>query len=185
MKLKGLVVFFLFSASLVLEGCSAYDYYESTISLDQADVHSVKWQLNDSTKYKDVVCSDIGREPDFFSIKIGLKNKESNDGDNQESSVDTLYVAIYGCTDYGCKRAEKIMIHNEDYSYTKLLKKGDFKISVPDGDFDTNDFGYDCDVVKDYFFHLKIDKDDIKIDLDAQKGTETCYARSNPWCIYC
>lgn len=162
-----------------------YDYNEYTISLNEANVQSVHWQLNDSTEYKDVVCSDVGSELDFFSIKIGLKNKESGEEESQETLVDTLYVNIYGCSDYGCKRAEKVMIHSEDYSYTKLLKKGDFEISVPDGSFSTTEFGYDCDVVKDYFFHLKIELDDVKLDLDAQKGSESCYERSNPWCIYC
>ncbi len=185
MKLKGWVVFFFFAAFLVLEGCSLYDYNEYTISLDKADVHSVYWQLDDSTEYKASVCSDVGNEPDFFSIKIGFENKDSIGVNQEKSWIDTLFVAIYGCTDYGCEKAEKIMIHNEDYSFTRLLKKGDFEISEPEGKFYTNDFGYDCDVVKEYFFHLKIKLDDVKLDLDAQKGSEACYERSNPWCIYC
>ena len=185
MKLKGWVVFFLFATFLVIEGCSLYDYSEYTITLNQADVHSVNWRLDDSTEYSNVVCSDVGRELDLFSIKIGLRNKEPVGEDYQTKLVDTLYVAIYGCTDYGCSRAEKIVVHSEDYSFTKLLKKGKFKISKPDGSFSTTEFGYDCDVVKEYFFHLEIDLDDVKIDLDAQKGSEACYTRSNPWCIYC
>jgi hypothetical protein len=172
MKLKGWVVFFLFSTFLVLEGCSMYDYHERTMDLDQARIYSIYWQANDTTEYTSASSSRIGSELDVFSIKLDLND-------------DSLFVDVYGCTDYGCTKAEKIVVHNEDFSYSKLLKKDDFKISTPDAKYTTNEFGYDCDVVKDYYFRLKIDLDDFKIDLDAQKGTESCYTRSNPWCIYC
>lgn len=171
MKLKGWVVFFFFSAFLFLEGCSLYDYHEYTISLDSANVHSVYWHANDTVYTSSVRC-DVGPEMDVFTIKLGMKD-------------DSLSVDIYGCSDYGCTRTDKIVVHNEDFSFTKLLKKGEFEISTPAGNFSTTDFGYDCNVVKDHFFNLKIELKDIKLDLDAQKGTESCYERSNPWCIYC
>lgn len=219
MKLKGWVVFFLFSTFLVIEGCSLYDYNEYTISLNEANVYSAYWQPADSlllefaadtnhagkyifykyetrakelkdksegkTVYTISVYSDVSRQTDVFSIGLGLSVVKNQDEYSAYRFPDTLFVDIYGCSDYGCTRAEKMVIHNADYSFTKLLKKDDFEISKPKGKFHTIEFGYDCDVVKDYFFHLKIRLDDVKLDLDAQKGSESCYERSNPWCIYC
>lgn len=219
MKLKGWVVFFFFVSFLVLEGCSLYEYYEHTISLNEANVYSAYWQpadslllefaadTNNSGKYnfykyeprakelknksdgKSVyaisVYSDVDRQTDVFSIGLGLSVVKNGDEYSAYRLPDTLFVDIYGCSDYGCTRAEKIVVHTADYNFTKLLKKGDFEISKPRGNFHTIEFGYDCDVVKDYFFHLKIELDDVKLDLDAQKGSESCYERYNPWCIYC
>ena len=219
MDLKGWVVFFFFVPFLLLEGCSLYEYYESTISLNEANVYSAYWQPADSlllefaadtnnfgkynfykyeprakelknksdgkSVYAISVYSDVDRQTDVFSIGLGLSVVKNGDEYSAYRLPDTLFVDIYGCSDYGCTRAEKIVVHTADYNFTKLLKKGDFEISKPKGSYHTIEFGYDCDVVKDYFFHLKIELDDVKLDLDAQKGSESCYERYNPWCIYC
>ena len=138
-----------------------------------------------STIYRFSVAGDVKPEKDVFSIKLVLEYKVVDDAYGTQEYGDSLFVDIYGCRDYGCKLAEKVVLRNGDYSFTKLLKKGEFEISSPKGDFFSVEAGYDCDVVKEYFFHLNIDLDDVKIDLDAQKGSETCSYRSSKWCLYC
>ena len=136
----------------------------------------------DSTIYKFNVWSNVGPEEDVFSIQLVLRYETPNEHYYSGSVSDTFFVDVYGCTDFACKKAEKVVAHNEDYSFTRLLSKDEFEISRPSHDFKTYEEGYDCDVVKEYYFHLKIDVDDVKIDLDAQKGSETCYQRSSKWC---
>lgn len=168
-----------FAADTSHSGLYVYGNYSPQAEEAKRDVSK------DSSLYKFYVLSYVSQAQDYFSIKL-IVHYEKEGGIYGSGDVgDTLYVDIYGCTDYACKKAEKVVVHNEDYSFTKLLKKGKFEISTPDADFSTTDFGYDCDVVKDYFFHLKIDLDEVKIDLDAQKGSESCYDRSSKFCVYC
>ena len=173
-----------------------YDYNEYTISLNEANVYSAYWQPADSLLFNFAADTNHAGKYNFYKYETRAKELK-NKSDGKTVYAISVYSDVSDQTDVFSiglglsvvknqdTKAEKIVVHNVDYSFTKLLKNNDFEISTPQGSFSTRDFGYDCDVVKDYFFHLKIELDDVKLDLDAQKGSESCYERSNPWCIYC
>ena len=139
----------------------------------------------DSTRYKFTVDGSVGLDKDVFSIKLTLYYIMLDPPFYSDNVSIALYVDVYGCSDFACERASKVVVHSDDYGFTRLLSKDEFKISKPEEPFDHSDDGYDCDVVKEYHFHLQIDMDDLKIDLDAQKGSESCYYRNSKWCLYC
>ena len=117
------------------------------------------------------------KEP--MSIRLALQYKSTKDQyDWYAHEVgEPLFVDIYGCTDYNCKNVSKVVVHSEDYSYSRLLKKDEFEISKSSEDFWAKEHGYDCDVTREYLFHVKIDMDDFQIDMNVQKGNETCLER--------
>ena len=198
--------------ALMLWGCgSAYDYYDTTESLNRVTVTAAYWPTADSAiiafaEAESLSCSfsfreyqpeakgikkqaafdsleniisvstgfENSREP--ISIKLGVQYTDSL-GHRASAVGGYVYMDIYGCSDYGCKHATKIILRDEDYSYYKLLSKEDFKISVPAGKFYAREHGYDCDVTKEYFFHVEVDTDFFRIDMDVQKGKETCLER--------
>ena len=168
-----------FAADSEHYGTFAYDKYNPRAKGLKKKV------TDDTTVYTFSLYSVIGPESDVFSIRFSLRYNNSSSWYDQGALTDSLFVDIYGCSDYGCANADRIVVHNEDFSFSKLLKKDNFDISEPGGSFHSVESGFDCEVVKEYFFHLKIDLDDVKIDLDAQKGYESCYHRSSKWCIYC
>ena len=98
--------------------------------------------------------------------------------------VDGLYVDVFGCTDFDCKNAQKVVLHDEFYEYTKVLEKGEFEILKPQKSFSVDEHGYACEVTKEYHFRLKINLKDFKLDADFQKGEETCYEKDMV-CIIC
>lgn len=220
MKLKRCVALLFAATLLVLEGCSAYDYYPIDVELNSAKVFSAYWTTADSAlrvfvddaensgmyaytnynpKDKDLIRDTskdsllfkftayavIDPAQDVFSIRIGLNYTVENDYYRHGTLEDSLIIDIYGCNDYACKNAGKVVAHNQNYSFTRLIEKDDFEISKPEREFYVPDGGYDCDVTKDYHFHLKIDLDDVKVELDAQKGRKDCYERNSKWCLYC
>ena len=209
--------------ALLLWGCgSAYDYYETSQTLNRFWVESVNWPKADSTlvafadaesisviyfrgyepeskKAKKLVSDDstsdfvfvrydfdMGESNEPLTFRMILRHKGSAEtADYYASDLgEPLFVDIYGCSDYNCLKATKVVIRSEDYSYNVLLKPGDFKISKPKRDFVAAEHGYDCDVTKEYLFHLDIDVDDLKFEADVQKGKETCLER-DMICIFC
>ena len=160
MKLKICVLFVFAVACLVMEGCSAYDYTEHESTLDSAKVYSACWPAADSALLD--FLADTAYSGMVVYGNYMARSKEMKRDTSKNSTIYRFSVA-------GDVKPEK----------------GEFEISSPKGDFFSVEAGYDCDVVKEYFFHLNIDLDDVKIDLDAQKGSETCSYRSSKWCLYC
>ena len=76
-----------------------------------------------------------------------------------------LYLEIYGCQTIECLDAEKIVLHNDDYSYSVLLKKGDFTISKLDKSKMPSAQG---EVYVMHYFNLKIDVEGIRINWNVQ-----------------
>ena len=76
-----------------------------------------------------------------------------------------LYLEIYGCQTIECLDAEKIVLHNDDYSYSVLLKKGDFTISRLDRSKMLMAQG-DVHVIR--YFNLKINVEGIRINWNVQ-----------------
>ena len=138
-----------------------------------------KLPAKDSTIQIISVTAKFENSAEVLSMKLGLQYKSTRDQyDWYAHGVgQPLFVDIYGCTDYGCRNAEQVVVHNEDYSFTRLIKKDKFKISEPKGKFYVREHGYDCDVTKEYFFHVDVADDDIKLDMDVQRGSETCLER--------
>ena len=163
------------------ENSGMYAYTNYT----QKDKSLIRDTSKDSLLFKFSTDATVGLAKDVFSIRVDLEYRETNKGYRFGTIDAPLLIDIYGCNDYACKNANKIVVHDKDYSFTKLLEKDDFEISKPVHGFYVPDGGYDCDVTKDYHFHLKIDLDDVKVDLDAQKGSKSCYERNSRWCVYC
>ena len=138
-----------------------------------------KLPAKDSTIQIISVTASFENSAEALSIKLGMQYKSTSDQYDwyARGIGQSLFVDIYGCTDYGCKNAEQVVVHNEDYSYTRLIKKDKFEISEPKGKFYVREHGYDCDVTKEYFFHVVVDDDEIKLDMDVQRGSETCLER--------
>ena len=76
-----------------------------------------------------------------------------------------LYLEIYGCQTIECLDAEKIVLHNDDYSYSVLLKKGDFTISKLDKSKMPSAQG---EVYVMHYFNLKIEVEGIRINWNVQ-----------------
>lgn len=79
----------------------------------------------------------------------------------------SFYLEIFGCGSVDCLDAESIVFHNKDYSYSFLVKKGDFTITkIP--------YSAICPAKGDVYvfrlFNLKIDTEEIRIDWDIQMG---------------
>jgi len=79
-------------------------------------------------------------------------------------------VDIYGCTTYQCKDAEKVIIHDDTYRNSLVFGKDEFKISAPNNP----DIEQEGDIFYHYFFNLKIDTKNVKIDWDVIEGTSEC-----------
>lgn len=138
-----------------------------------------KLPAKDSTIQIISVTASFENSAEALSIKLGLQYKSTSDQYDWYARAfgNPLFVDIYGCTDYGCRNAEQVVVHNEDYSYTRLIKKDKFEISEPKGKFYVREHGYDCDVTKEYFFHVVVDDDEIKLEMEVQRGSETCLER--------
>lgn len=169
----------LFADDAENSGMYAYTNYSPK------DKSLIRETSKDSLLYKFTVKATVEPAQDIFSIWLGLEYKEINESGRYGTINAPLLIDIYGCNDFACKNADKIVVHSSDYSFTKLLEKDDFEISKPVREFYVPEGGYDCDVVKDYHFHLKLDLDDVKVELDAQKGSKNCYERNSKWCVYC
>jgi hypothetical protein len=138
-----------------------------------------KLPAEDSTVQIMSMTAKIEQSKEPMSIRLALQYKSTKDQyDWYAHEVgEPLFVDIYGCSDFNCKNVSKIVVHSADYSYSRLVKKGEFEISKSSGSFWAKEDGYDCDVTKEYLFHVKIDMDDFRIDMDVQKGKETCLER--------
>ncbi|WP_146196746.1 hypothetical protein [Fibrobacter succinogenes] len=125
------------------------------------------------------VSSKFEESKEPMSIRLILQYKDSlNRQDWYAHSIGKpFFLDIYGCRDFRCSNSTHVVVHNEDYSYSKALQKNEYIISKPKNSFRESRHGYDCDVTEEYFFHLDVDLEDLKIDVDVQKGEETCYER--------
>lgn len=156
-------------------GClDKYDYYTTSRNLDRVTVDDFAWEFGDSLGLADTAKASLEKFLNPMSIKLEMYQVDSA-GEN--SVGEPLYVDIFDCTDYGCKNGTRAVVHNAGYSYSRLLLPGDFEVSVPEGEFYIREHGYDCDVTKDYFFHFSADVEGLRIEMDVQRGEETCFER--------
>lgn len=80
----------------------------------------------------------------------------------------SLMLDIYNCNTVDCRNADKIVLHNEDYSYSVLLKQEDFAIK----NLGKKDIHYykKGDFYLKHLFNLKVDVEGVQIDWDIQMG---------------
>ena len=92
-----------------------------------------KLPAKDSTIQIISVTASFENSAEALSIKLGLQYKSTSDQYDwyARGIGQSLFVDIYGCTDYGCKNAEQVVVHNEDYSYTRLIRRINSKYPNP------------------------------------------------------
>ncbi|MBO7413883.1 MAG: hypothetical protein J6U20_09515 [Fibrobacter sp.] len=161
------------------ESLSVSFYFQNYEPLDKSLADS---RSNDASQ--NIVLMEGGvsglREPLSLRLMVAFKS----DSNARSSGLGGAYVDIFGCSDYGCKKASKVVLHDEFYEYSRVIEGDDFSILESTEEFYVLEHGYDCDVTKEYHFRLKIDQADFKLDADLQKGEETCYERDLK-CLFC
>ena len=110
----------LFNFAADTNHAGKYNFYKY-----ETRAKELKNKSDGKTVYAISVYSDVSDQTDVFSIGLGLSVVKNQDEYSAYRFPDTLFVDIYGCSDYGCTKAEKIVVHNVDYSFTnQALRDG-------------------------------------------------------------
>ena len=144
----------------------------------------LKTKSEDSLSNVVLVSGTLNKSNEPFSISLSIVFDGNPNDYYNGRTLNSILVEIYGCSDFNCKNAQKVIVRNDDYSDVKLLNKGEFEILDPSTSFYSREDGYDCDVTKQYHFRLKVEKKDFLFDMDVQKGGEECQQRDIK-CIFC
>ena len=115
--------------------------------------------------------------PISLAANFDIQRTNSNYADSDRpywSSVKTLrfYLDIFGCEDFNCTTADKIVMRSNDYSEVLVIEQKDFTFTPIKFD---QFYSGDCsEYTKNHAFNLKIDNKHITLDVDIQIGHIDC-----------
>ena len=132
--------------------CSDYFSYEDDVNMKRTQISYVDSVGGDSAK---IIRADFV-DPKYTAYRIDrLSFKLVGDVD--------FWIDVYGCETHDCPEATSVVVHNEDYSYERLILPEDFKVKEFNGGVKAED----GDQVI-YLFHLDVDTDDVSLSWNIQ-----------------
>lgn len=167
------------SLILVYDADSSRDYLHSYKNYTPATAElTAAIDSKDSSAFVrlSVSCERTSDEPLSFKLEFEICTLKEVRSYYDCDYRNVFYLDFYGCADKYCLTTQKIILRDENYSYTEvLLPDSDFVIKArSDSDFEQNDFGEDCVVTRNRIFNLQLHTPRIRADWDIQMGSETC-----------